>query len=386
MSDARKTYLIGAVVLIFYFVPFESAKIMDAVKEGFLMLSDYAKHHMLFSLIPAFFISGAIGVFFKKGAVIKYLGVKASKIKAYAIASVAGSVLSVCSCTIIPIFGGIYKKGAGLGPGIAFLYAGPAINVLAIILTARILGWELGLARIIGAVVFAVLIGFMMSVIFEKGERKRQENLNIPEEVESREKSTGLTVFFFAVLFGILIFAGWERDDSIKYWNMIYALKWPAVSALIAVLGITLALKFTKDEIGMWLWETRRLIIDMMPLLFAGILLAGFFLGRPGYEGLIPSEWIISLVGSNSAASNAAAAVLGGLMYFCTLIEVPILQGLMGSGMHKGPALALLLAGPSISLPHMLVARKILGTKKTAVYIVFVVILSAIAGMIYGII
>ena len=370
--------------LLLYLIPFESVRISGAINEAFLMAQDYVRNHILLSLIPAFFISGAISVFFSKQAVVKYLGSRANKAVSYAIASVSGSVLSVCSCTIIPIFGSIYKRGAGLGPAMTFLYAGPAINVLAIILTARVLGWELGLARVAGALIFAVVIGLVMSLLFRREEEKRGAADEFDLNMQSDEKPPVQVILFFTVMLLILVSLSWTRDDSMALWNTVYSIKWYLSAGFFIVLILILLKWFVKRELADWMSETRRLVIDMVPLLFTGILLAGFFLGRPGHEGIIPAAWIELSVGSNSLLSNFIASMIGGLMYFCTLMEVPVLDGLMGSGMNKGPALALLLAGPSISLPHMLVVHKFLGLKKTAAYVTLVIILSTIAGMIYG--
>jgi hypothetical protein len=384
MNDLKRFLYITAVFLVFYFVPADSSVIKNAIMEALYMTQDYARQHVLLCLIPAFLIAGAIGVFIKSGSVLKYLGAKSNKFIAYAVASVSGSVLAVCSCTVLPLFAGIYKRGAGIGPATAFLYSGPAINVLAIILTARVLGLELGIARIAGAIVFSVIIGLLMQLIFSKEEEKRME-----EFVSADTSEEGLPAWklisYFAVMIAILVFLNWGKDENMYVWNLIYRAKWIISGVLIGVLAFMVFGWFKKDEIKEWGKESWGFAVQILPLLFMGVLAAGFLLGRPGHEALIPSKWIVSLAGGNSIWSNLFASVAGSLMYFATLTEVPILQGLIGAGMGKGPALALLLAGPALSLPSMLVIYRILGLKKTAVYVALVIIMSAGTGMLYGV-
>ncbi|HRQ44949.1 MAG TPA: permease [Candidatus Goldiibacteriota bacterium] len=383
MSDIKKFLYILAVFLIFYFVPVESVQLKNAIMEALYMTQDYARQHVLLCLIPAFLIAGAIAVFIKSNAVLKYLGAKANKFVAYTVASVSGSVLAVCSCTVLPLFAGIYKRGAGIGPATAFLYSGPAINVLAIILTARVLGLELGIARIVGAVVFSVIIGLLMQLIFSKEEEKRMEEFVNADNSEESMPAWKL-ISYFAVMIAILVFLNWGKDENMYVWNLIYRAKWIISGVLIGVLAFMVFGWFKKDEIKEWGKESWGFAVQILPLLFMGVLAAGFLLGRPGHEALIPSSWIVSLVGGNSIWSNLFASVAGALMYFATLTEVPILQGLIGAGMGKGPALALLLAGPALSLPNMIVINSIMGLKKTAVYIGLVVIMAALTGMLYG--
>ena len=348
-------------------------------------MSTYAREHVLLCLIPAFFIAGAISNFISQGSVIKYLGAKANKILAYSIASVSGSIMAVCSCTVLPLFAGIYKRGAGIGPATAFLYSGPAINVLAIILTARVLGFELGFVRAIGAIVFSIVIGLCMHLIFFREEKNKNtsEDLIIQEE-EKEVRSLWKTALYFAVMVGILVFVNWGRDESIKIWQRIYEIKWFISGFLIVVLSVMLKVWFSKQELKAWTSSSWYFAKQILPLLFAGVLVAGFLLGRPGHQALIPEQWVANLVGGNSLRANLFASVSGALMYFATLTEVPILQGLIGSGMGKGPALALLLSGPALSLPNMLVIRGIIGAKKTLVYILLVVFMATLSGMIYG--
>jgi len=341
---------------------------------------------VLLCLVPAFFIAGAISVFVSQASVMKYFGAKANKFLSYSVASVSGTILAVCSCTVLPLFAGIYKRGAGLGPAIAFLYSGPAINVLAIILTARILGWQLGLARAIGAVVFSVVIGLLMHLIFLKEERTRHisGDFNVGEIKEGR--SLGKTVLYFASMVAFLVFANWSKplEGDIGIWSIIYQYKWwIAVFSFISLL-IMLFKWFKKDELIEWAGATWGFALQILPLLLGGVLVSGFLLGRVGHEGVIPSRFVVVLVGGNSLWANFFSSIVAAFMYFATLTEVPILQGLMNSGMGEGPALALLLAGPALSLPSMLVLRSIMGVKKTVVYVSLVVIMSTITGMIFG--
>ncbi len=430
--DQKKEFKILAWLLVFfllaYFMPLEKEVFSGAIYEALYLVRWYAREHVLLCLIPAFFIAGVIAIFVQQGAVIKYFGAKAVKWKSYLVASVSGMILAVCSCTILPLFSGIHKRGAGLGPAIAFLYSGPAINILAIILTARILGLELGLARIAGAVVFAVVIGLMMAFIFRKEEKQRtEEAMDFPETTE--ERPMWQTAVFFFSLVGILIFANWGQPGSsngLWYWlsnnqwaitavfGLVFALSllfiirlkpafvlasvaavavstafWPnqpVIPFTVGFVALSMITAMSPGEPREWLLSTWEFTKQIMPLLFIGVFVAGFLLGsaEANGQGVIPNHWIAGLVGGNSLTANLFASLFGAFMYFATLTEVPIIQGLVNSGMGKGPALALLLAGPAISLPNMLVIRSVLGTKKTIVFITLVVIMATISGMIYG--
>jgi len=385
MNDRFKLLLIVLVFLGAYYIPFASGSIRAAGLEAFLMLQEYAREHVLACLVPAFFIAGAISIFISQAAVLKYFGAQARKVLAYSVASVSGTVLAVCSCTVLPLFAGIYTRGAGLGPATAFLYSGPAINVLAIVLTARVLGWQLGLARAIGAILFAVVVGLAMHHIYLREDRSRAAGqLLLPEE-EMKTRPLWKEVIFMATLVGILIFAAWSRPrEPVGFWMMISKIHWYVAGGFLCLLSVELLVWFRRDEAIAWGASTWGFAKQILPLLFGGVLVAGFLLGRTGHEALIPSRWIHSLVGGNSLWANLFASIAGALMYFATLTEVPILQGLIGSGMGQGPALALLLAGPALSLPNMLVIRSIMGTQKTLVYSGIVVILSTFAGLLYG--
>lgn len=384
MSDRKKFLWIILAFLFFYFLPGDHPRVKGAAIESIAMLHEYARQHVLLCLVPAFFIAGAISVFISQQAIMKYLGGKAKKVVAYTVAAVSGTILAVCSCTVLPLFAGIYSRGAGIGPASAFLYSGPAINVLAIILTARVLGIEMGVARAIGAISFSVIIGLLMAFFFRKDEAIRQQGFaEFP--VGEPTRSLWQTTWTMASMVIFLVFANWAapKIDS-GIWAGVYSTKW--VIATLGLLSTLFAAKkwFSQDELTEWLNATWGYGLQVFPLLFLGVLFAGFLLGRPGYEALIPSRYIAALVGGNSIAANFFASVAGAFMYFATLTEVPILQGLMGAGMGKGPALALLLAGPALSLPNMLVIQNIMGTKKTVAYVSLVVCLSTFAGIIYG--
>ncbi len=386
MKEWQKLLLIIGVFLGAYYIPWDSRLIGQAGLEAFMMLQDYARQHVLTCLIPAFFIAGAISVFVSQAAVLKYFGASANKILSYSVASVSGSVLAVCSCTVLPLFAGIYTRGAGIGPATAFLYSGPAINVLAIILTAKVLGWQLGMARAVGAVAFSIITGLLMAFIFRRDDANRETGeMFLPEE-EGKERALWQDAVYMLVMVLILVFASFARptESDGGLWRMIFSVKWFLVMGLLVVLGIMLKKWFVKQELQGWVQAAWDFAKQILPLLFGGVLVAGFLLGRPGYPALIPESYIQMLVGGNSLGANFFASVVGAFMYFATLTEVPILQGLIGSGMGQGPALALLLAGPALSLPSMIAIGSIMGVKKTAVYCVIVVILSTIAGMAYG--
>ena len=416
------------VFLLSFFLPIDSSRFQNAIMESLYMLKEYAQLHVILCLLPALFIAGAISVFISQAAVIKYLGAKAKKVTAYAVASVSGAILAVCSCTILPLFSGIYKRGAGLGPATAFLYSGPAINVLAIILTARVLGMEIGIARAVGAIFFSVVIGLIMAFIFRKEEQEKvNQQLLMPEPEVSRP--LWQEVVHFGVMVLILIFANWGKPTiDAGLWATIYHSKWIITAILGIIFAIVLnrifkmklwkilttavvmilvhiffkgnnVITFVTGIIGLsyftstsdgemrdWFSSTWGFAKQILPLLFLGVLIAGSFLGRPEHEGLIPSEWIVKLVGGNSIWANLFASISGAFMYFATLTEVPILQGLIGNGMGKGPALALLLAGPALSLPNMLVIRSVMGAKKTVVFVTIVIIMATISGVIFGMI
>ncbi len=381
--------ILVAVFLAAYFLPFEEMQTgsvaTNSVKESLLMLQDYARCHVLLCLVPALFIAGAISVFVSQAAVLKYFGSQANKVLAYGVASVSGTVLAVCSCTILPLFAGIYSRGAGIGPASAFLYSGPAINVLAIMLTARVLGWELGIARAVGAILFSVVIGLVMHVLYRKEERAKttSEGFVLPEE-DSR-RSLGKNIIYFAIMVGILVFANWSRPAQEEgIWYAVFSIKWVITGVLCVLLAAVLWFWFARQELSVWTSSSWGYAKKILPLLFIGVIVAGVLLGRPGHPALVPQQWISSCVGGNGLGANLFASIAGAFMYFATLTEIPILESLLGAGMGKGPALALLLAGPALSLPNMLVIRSVIGTQKTVVYVVLVVLLSTVAGVVFG--
>jgi uncharacterized protein len=426
-------FWIAVVFIGAYFMPLESARFQEAVAATLDLTRWYAQEHVILCLLPAFFIAGVISVFISQAAVLKYFGAKAKKWVAYTVASVSGTILAVCSCTILPLFSSIHKRGAGLGPAIAFLYSGPAINILAIILTARILGFEMGVARVIGAVIFAVVIGSVMAIIYRKEEKqKKEEQMNFPDVPEKRPMWQ--TSFHFFTLVLILVFANWGKPgdgvtEGAWYWlwankwnvtgffailqafSLIYILKikwqWvlmatgatilsafvttsPLVPMIVGIAGLSIITLLDKaeEENREWTIATWDFTKQIMPMLAIGVVIAGFLLGSKHGDtqmaGIIPNSWVASLVGGNSFFANFFASILGAFMYFATLTEVPILQGLMAAGMGKGPALALLLAGPSLSLPNMLVIRSVIGTQKTVVYVLLVVVMATASGIIFG--
>ena len=419
------TALVGVFALC-YWLPVGTPRFDNAIMEALELVKWYAEEHVLLCLVPALFIAGAVGVFVSQGAVMKYLGPKANRVVAYLVASVSGSILAVCSCTILPLFAGIYKRGAGLGPASAFLYSGPAINIMAIIMTARILGFELGMARAIGAIGMSIVIGLCMQFLFRKEELEKSAEM--ANQADEPVRPLWQTMLFFGSMIAILVFANWGKpEDSGTLWNSIWNIKWYLTGASAILLGFMLVryygLKFWKaaviavpvialtivfpdnpllaftagflgigfftstakeGELKDWFESSWDFTKKIMPLLLFGVLIAGLLRGRVGHEGLIPSEWIAKMVGGNSLWANFFASFAGAFMYFATLTEVPILEGLIGAGMGKGPALALLLAGPALSLPSMLVINGVLGFKKTFAFVTLVVLFSTICGFIFG--
>lgn len=429
-NEGKALAVISSVFVLLYFIPLGNTRFDNAVMESLYLAQWYAREHVLLCLIPAFFIAGGVSVFVSQASVMKYLGANAPKGLAYGVAAVFGSILAVCSCTILPLFAGIYRMGAGLGPAVAFLYSGPAISILAIVLTASVLGPEMGLARAIGAIGFSLVIGVLMHLIFRSEEQAKQQAQAILPEPEVK-RPLWQNAFYFAAMVGILVFANWGRPQTGgTLWSAIYDARWSVTAGLALVLSLILVRWFgvhwsemaalgglvaaaalltpqtptvpfvvgvvglawllnrprpdSDGELNEWWQQSWGFAKQIMPLLFWGVLISGFLLGRPGQEGLIPSTWVVWAVGGNSLLSNFIASFLGAFMYFATLTEVPILQGLLGSGMGKGPALALLLSGPALSLPNMLVIRSVLGTQKTVVFVALVVVMATLSGLVYG--
>lgn len=438
--EPRKELKILFWIVAVFFLPIGSERFMTAVDATLDLARWYAREHVVLCLLPAFFIAGVIAVFVSQGSVLKYFGANAKKWLSYSVAAVSGGILAVCSCTILPLFTSIYKRGAGLGPAVAFLYSGPAISILSIILTTRILGVELGVARMIGAVCFSVVIGLAMAFIFRREEQvKKEQQMNIVPPPEKRPMRQ--TALHFFTLVAILVFANWGAPTAtdtglwqfvftykwyftagfglLLCWSLVRVLKlklaWVATAAIATVLSAWLATAFIADAklvplvpmiVGIaalsvmllcdkgdaenreWALSSWGFAKQIMPLLTIGVITAGFLLGSTHdgttIAGVIPNRWIEWAVGGNSLLSNFFASFTGAFMYFATLTEVPIIQGLLASGMGKGPALALLLAGPSLSLPNMLVIRGVMGTKKTVVYVVLVIVLATLAGYVYG--
>lgn len=428
MNRRRELAFFAMMAAVFagcYFLPVGAPRFEGAVTEALALTRWYAREHVILCLLPAFWIAGAIGAFVSQQSVIRYFGPNAPRVASYGVASVSGAILSVCSCTVLPLFSGIHRLGAGLGPATAFLYSGPAINVLAVILTANVLGMRLGLARATSAIGFSIVIGVTMHLLFRHEERARTVKMAEPPAVPMT-RPLWQTAVFFALLAAILVLANWTRSKSDDFFAVVFAWKWPLTGACAALLGVVLWRWFAlaparlglaaaavvlsavvmpgrpvvavllgiggltwatagqPGEAGEWFEQSWTNARQIFPLLIAGVLAAGFLLGRPGHEGLVPGEWIAHAVGGNSFTANLFAAVVGALMYFATLTEVPILQGLIGSGMGHGPALALLLAGPALSLPSMIVINSIIGPRKTLVYIALVVSLSTLVGWAYG--
>jgi uncharacterized membrane protein YraQ (UPF0718 family) len=381
--------LVGAFALAF-FLPIESPRMQGALLEGFWLLKEYARQHALLCLVPAFFIAGAIGQFVSQGAVLRYLGANAPRPLAYGVSSVSGSILAVCSCTVLPLFASIYRRGAGLGPATAFLYSGPAINVLAMILTARVLGLQLGLARAIGAVAFAFVVGILMALIFRREEAERQGNGADPFAAAAAAahgpRQGWQDATFLATMVAILVFANWGAPNkAVGFFAAICRVHWPLTAALLVALFWMMSRWYSKDELGQWVQGTWTFAKQITPLLLGGVLVSGWLMGRPGLDaGLVPSSWVAGVVGGNSVGANFLASFVGALMYFATLTEVPILQTLLGSGMGQGPALALLLAGPALSLPNTLVINSYLGPRKTLAYVSLVVVMATATGWVYG--
>lgn len=422
---------LATVFVVAYTLPLGNSNIQGAIQEAFRLLQWYARNHTLACVVPALFIAGAIITFLSKDSVMRYLGPTANPVMAYTVASVSGCVLAVCSCSVLPMFAGIYQLGAGLGPAAAFLYSGPAINVLAIFLSARVLGLSIGIGRVVGAVVFAVVIGLLMATVFRKGERAKVEAAMQMPEPEKPRRHIGKTALYLACMILFLVFSDWfnpgnvvvktsdgrefkavvihETKDSIRFqleqdlgseksgdkitlpkteitemqerrtWVLaIYHVRW-YLAGLMALAVIIMAWRwFERDELREWMHNTWGFAKLLVPLLYGGVFVVGFM------SVLLPEKQVAQLVGDNSLRANLVASVIGAFWYFATLTEIPITQALMKLGMHNGPVLALLLAGPALSLPNILVIRRVMGNRKTIVFILFVVVMSTIVGMFFG--
>ncbi|MFW6235299.1 MAG: permease [Desulfovibrionales bacterium] len=399
-KEWKPLVLIVVVFLSFYYLPVEWDRFRTAIYEALFLAKWYAQEHVILCLLPAFFIAGGIAVFVSQGSVMKYLGPTANKACAYGVASCSGSILAVCSCTILPLFAGIYRMGAGLGPATAFLYAGPAINILAIILTARILGPEMGIVRAVGAIVFSVVIGLIMHLIYAREEKEKA--LQAAANMLAQEPTRPLwqTVLFFGAMIGVLVFANWGSPaEPSGFWFQVYASKWiltgvfallfavtlvlwygltwwklalgglpaavlafafpahPNLAFAAGIVGLSVITSTREGEAGEWFDQTWGFAKQILPLLLFGVLIAGLLLGRPGEEGLIPATWVSTAVGGNSLLSNFVASFAGAFMYFATLTEIPIVQ---------------------------LVIRSVMGTQKTLVFISLVMVMATLSGVLYG--
>ncbi len=341
--------------------------IRSILLSGWNALTSYLSAHVITCLVPAFFIAGAITILITQDKVLKYFGEQTKKVVSYSIASVSGAILAVCSCTVLPLFSGIYKRGAGLGPAIAFLYSGPAINILAITYTAKLLGLDIGVSRAVGAILFSIVIGLIMAFIFPA--KKKNDDTKAPPvltssfEVKSR-RSEFINILFFIFLILVLIFA------SSKHWIL---------TGISLGLVVAVSIKYLqKHEFILWMKSTWDFFKQIFPLLLLGVFLAGII------TMFVPPEFIARWVGKNTLIANLLASIVGAFSYFATLTEVPIVKALTDLGMAKGPSLALLLAGPSLSLPNMIVISRIMGLKKALTYIVLVIIMASITGLIVG--
>jgi len=361
---------------------------IDLVRGGLAEFAEYMLAHFITCLVPAFFIAGAISIFVSSGSIIRYFGPKANPVLAYGIGSVSGAVLSVCSCTVLPLFAGIYRVGAGLGPAVAFLYSGPAINVLAIVWTARVLGFELGTGRAIGAIIFALVIGYLMARIFRSHDSQQS-----PESFDALDTDSWMssrqTIIFIAAQIGFLVSLAWgfkvHAETDYETWELItdigIEMNWPAIGFtgfFVIVLEEILRRWFNREMIDLWMKSTWSFTRMIAPWLLGGIFAAGVI------GVVLPEDWVERLVGGNTFPANLIASVVGALFYFATLTEVPILKTFLDAGMSNGPALALLLAGPAVSLPNILVLRNIMGIKRTITYVLLVIVMATVSGMVFG--
>jgi hypothetical protein len=430
MKDIKKLYWIVGIFIVMYFLPLGSLKVTNAIFDAFKLLQWYIINHTLACVVPAMFIAGAIATFLSQASIIRYLGPNANRFMAYTIASVSGIILAVCSCSVLPMFAGIYTMGAGLGPASAFLYSGPAINIMAVFLSARVLGLDIGLARALGAIGFAFIIGLSMAFLFKKSECARTKAAMAMPPPPHPTRPLWKTGLYFLCMISFLVFSDWyntndvtitlksgvvmkaniqystqdfievkkyspdgtravdavrfDKKDLFKvipednFVMRVYAVKWYLAGLMGLAILLMLRKWFTRTEIKEWMGATRDFGMMIIPLLFAGVFVTGFV------GGILPEKAVAAFVGGNGLLSNLVASVVGAFWYFATLTEIPIVEMLMRMGMGKGPALALLLAGPALSLPSMLVINRIIGPRKTFVFCALTVGFSTIVGYIFG--
>lgn len=369
MKEWQKVLVLVGIFLIFYFAPIDAVVVTSSISAGLILLQEYARLHVLTCLVPAFFIAGTIAVYVKKDAVIRLLGPATKKYIAYPVGSISGGILAVCSCTILPLFTGIYKRGAGIGPAAAFLFTGPAINVTAILLTAGVFGWDMAMARIGAAFAISIIAGLVMAFVFRDHDRKNSENGFATGLVTDLPYSNGLITSFLVLQLAVLVLFGLSLPGALKAIMIVLM--------LAAIAGIVF-LKFQREHNAEWLHETWDLTKKILPYLFVGVFVAGMI------EVLVPQNVVTGLVGENTLFSNAVASTFGAFMYFATLTEVPIIQKLTALGMGKGPALTLFLTGNSLSLPSMIVLFKVMGKRQATVYILIIMTLSIFAGLLFG--
>jgi len=368
-------------------------EIIDILLAGLQALQEYLSAHVLTCLVPAFFIAGAIAVFVSKKSVLKYFGANTKKYISYPVAALSGTILAVCSCTILPLFTSIHKRGAGIGPATAFLFSGPAINILAIVLTAQVLGYDIGLARAIAAILMSVVIGLLMAFIFRKEESEKHKDDKDMFASQTGEEKSNRPVWMsllFLVLLVLILLIGAASSNYIPW-----VPKLAIVYILTLFVSVILIFYYTRDEVKNWGNETWCLAKKIFPILLIGVFIIGIIGGIAAYfmPGTDPANAlgvaVAPYIGGNDIFSCLLASVIGAIMYMPTLLEVAIVGNLFGYSagiMGGGPALALLLAGPSLSLPSMIVITRVMGMKKAFVYFALVIVIAALCGFVYGMI
>ena len=336
---------------------------MDAIKE-------YVALHVITCLIPAFLLAGAMITFISRDTVIRYMGFEAKKSVAFPLAAISGIFLAVCSCTVIPIAAGIYRRGGSIGPAFILLWTAPATNLLALIYTGAILGMDVAAVRVVAAVSTAFIVGLVMMYAFagEEKERSSAKDHSVQQgRIMGREDIVILILLLLTLLLPNYLGVGGPYLHK--------------VAIFLVALGVTLAYVYSKketDEIKEWLHETWWFVRLIFPMLMVGVFIVGII------GAILPEDWITNYLGGSGISPTFLASLIGAVSYFATLTEAPFVHTLMELGMGKGPALALLLAGPGLSLPNMVVITRVFGFKKAAIYITITVILATIAGFVAG--
>ncbi|MEO0093354.1 MAG: permease [candidate division WOR-3 bacterium] len=344
--------------------------IKDLILAGLLALKDYIATHVLTCLVPAFLLAGAMVTFINREAILEYLGEKANKLKSFSLASIASFFVAACSCTVIPVSSGLYYSGAGVGVAFIVLWVAPAANILALIYTGSILGSKMIITRIVAALIMAFVVGFVMTLFFAKEKRAESVPTQPTGEKKGIIKKSDF-IFLILILLSLLLPNYLVRTGSYFYKVLV----WLIFTGIMVIYGLKV---IAKERLLDWLQETWWFVKVILPLLLIGVFVVGV-IGK-----ILPENWIRNWLGGNGVVASFLATMIGAISYFATMTEAPFVHTLMKLGMGKGPALALLLTGPGLSLPNWLAIARVFGIKKSLVYVPTIVILGTLVGWFFG--